>query len=191
MDTFGEVTDRKWTNNSSAVDEYGYAYDYYYNENWQVLEERKGGSTNPYAQYVWDARYIDAPVVRFHDSNTDGTLDDTLYYATDANMNVTALVDTSGTVQERYTYDAYGQVHISDGSWTTRSSSSYDNQILFGGYRYDPETGLYHVRNRMYHPTLGRWGRGTRADTLTGQTYITRWVAIPLARLTPQARTPF
>ena len=41
-------------------------YDYYYNENWQVLEERKGGSTNPYAQYVWDARYIDAPVVRFN-----------------------------------------------------------------------------------------------------------------------------
>ena len=55
------------------------------------LASDSSGATK-YAQYVWDARYIDAPVVRFHDSNTDGTLDDTLYYATDANMNVTARV---------------------------------------------------------------------------------------------------
>ena len=31
------------------------------------------------------------------------------------------------------------------------------NEILYAGYRFDAETGLYHVRNRMYHPTLGRW----------------------------------
>ena len=30
-------------------------------------------------------------------------------------------------------------------------------EILYCGYRYDPETGLYHVRNRMYQPLLGRW----------------------------------
>jgi len=50
-------------------------------------------------------------------------------------MNVTALVDASGTVVERYQYDPYGSVTI----------------------LYDSETGLYHVRNRYYHPTLGRW----------------------------------
>jgi hypothetical protein len=33
----------------------------------------------------------------------------------------------------------------------------YDNEILYCGYRFDPETGLYHVRARYYQPTLGRW----------------------------------
>ena len=116
---------------------------------------------DPYEQYVWDPGapgYIDAPVVRFHDGDTNGTIDDTLYYTTDANMNVTALVDTSGTVLERVVYDPYGNPTFYDGSWTTPSAtSSYDNVVLYCGYRWDGETGLYHVRHRMYHPTLGRW----------------------------------
>ena len=28
---------------------------------------------------------------------------------------------------------------------------------MYCGYRYDPETELYYVRNRTYSPTLGRW----------------------------------
>ena len=31
------------------------------------------------------------------------------------------------------------------------------NDIIFCGYRYDPETSFYYVRNRSYCPTLGRW----------------------------------
>jgi len=81
---------------------------------------------------------------------------------TDANMNVTAVADTSGGVVERYDYDPYGQVTVLDDDWTLDSDggdgkSDVDNQILFAGYRFDPESGLYHVRFRMYHPTLGRW----------------------------------
>jgi RHS repeat-associated protein len=73
-------------------------------------------------------------------------------------MNVTALVDTSGTVLERVVYDPYGNPTFYDGSWTSPSAtSSYDNVVLYCGYRFDPETGLYHVRYRMYHATLGRW----------------------------------
>jgi len=29
--------------------------------------------------------------------------------------------------------------------------------VLYAGYRLDPESGLYQVRYRHYHPTLGRW----------------------------------
>ena len=148
--------------------------DYYYNEAWQVLEEQQTmgtGSTTTYAQYVWDPRYIDAPVCRFRDANanpSDG-LEETLYYTNDANFNVTALVNTNGHVVERYQYDAYGQVTFLVGAydlsgtatsndWGAGGSASIaDNQILFGGYRYEPESGLYHVRNRFYHPSLGRW----------------------------------
>jgi hypothetical protein len=49
-------------------------------------------------QYVWDLRYIDAPI--FMDLETDSQttgLDDRYYYLNDANMNVTALVDEVST----------------------------------------------------------------------------------------------
>jgi RHS repeat-associated protein len=139
------------------------AYDYYYNESWQIVEVRKDSDTDPYEQYVWDVRYIDAPVVRFRDGNTDGDLvdegDDTLYYTNDANMNVTALVETDGDVVERYTYDPYGNVTIWDDDWSDEISwaNSKQNHILYSGYYFDDESGLYSVRHRYYHPTLGRW----------------------------------
>src|SRR5437667_10703929 len=44
-----------------------------------------------------------------------------------------------------------------DASFGNRSSSNYDWETLFGGYRYDGETGLYQVRYRYLHSKLGRW----------------------------------
>ncbi|MCC7408891.1 MAG: RHS repeat-associated core domain-containing protein [Phycisphaeraceae bacterium] len=131
--------------------------DDYFNQQWQLLEVRKNSDSDPLERYIWSKRYIDAPVLTFRDTNVDGTVDQTLYYLTDANMNVTALVDASGAAVERYDYDPYGKAQLYDGSWATRSSSSYDNPIRFGGYRYDIETGLTHVRNRIYHTTYGMW----------------------------------
>ena len=162
--------------------------EYYYNAGWQLLEtrraedvERTGAplaepalSSTVQEQYVWSQRYIDAPVLRDRDSDSDGDpedgdlgkadsgLDERIYYCTDAQMNVTAIVDgtpgsgTIGDVLERYTYDPYGQVEFKTPVWAA-STSQYDNAILYCGYHRDDETGLYHVRNRMYHPTLGRW----------------------------------
>jgi RHS repeat-associated protein len=138
--------------------------DYYYNESWQVLETRRDGDPDPLDQFIWDPRYVDSPVVRFHDGNTDGdymdTGDNVLYYTTDANWNVTALVDAAtGDVVERYMYDPYGKVTVLEDDWTPRevNASAVANDILYAGYRFDAETGLYDVRNRAYHPTLGRW----------------------------------
>ncbi len=31
------------------------------------------------------------------------------------------------------------------------------NDLIYCGYRFDPETELYYVRNRTYSPVLGRW----------------------------------
>ena len=36
------------------------------------------------------------------------------------------------------------------------NTSGTANDVLYCGYRFDPQTGLYHVRNRMYHAQLGR-----------------------------------
>jgi RHS repeat-associated protein len=80
-----------------------------------------------------------------------------MYVEQDANFNVTALVDTSGNVQERYIYDPYGSMTILAANWTTRGSSSYSWVYGHQGGRLDNATGLYAFRNRDYSPNLGRW----------------------------------
>ena len=37
------------------------------------------------------------------------------------------------------------------------SNTSCANEIIYCGYRLDPESQLYYVRNRTYNPVLGRW----------------------------------
>jgi len=86
------------------------------------------------------------------------------FYLQDANWNVIALRRGSDIV-ERYEYDPYGNVRIFAGynplegheDLTVIGDSIVDNPILFAGYFHDNETGLYHVRHRMYSPTLQRW----------------------------------
>ena len=141
-----------------------------YTRTWQVIEERQADdvstankenvATTARCQYVWDRRYIHAPVLRDRDTDADGECDDErLFYLTDANFNVVAVTDASAAVVERYEYDPYGKVTIYNSDWsaTVPWENSRKNEILYCGYRFDPETGLYHVRHRMYHPTLGRW----------------------------------
>ena len=82
----------------------GTASDQYYSVNWQVLEDKESGTTK--RQSVWSPVYVDALVLRDRDADNDGshTLEERLYAQQDANFNITTLINTSGTVQERYLY---------------------------------------------------------------------------------------
>jgi RHS repeat-associated protein len=136
---------------------------FYFNESWQVLETRVGAGPNPLDQYLWDIRYIDAAVVRFHDADTNGSYenagDNILYYTQDANFNTTALVDeATGDVAERYIYTAYGEAMCLDLNWANgQATSRVSNEILFTGHLLDAESGLVQARERDLHTTLGRW----------------------------------
>ncbi len=85
-------------------------------------------------------------------------LQDTLYRAA-------ALTNSSGNVVEAYDCDAYGNTLIftaadPSGNWWGASAAQSDygaNDIIYCGYRLDPETENYYVRNRYYSPVLGRW----------------------------------
>ncbi|MCC5828793.1 MAG: RHS repeat-associated core domain-containing protein [Phycisphaeraceae bacterium] len=132
--------------------------DYYYNAGWQVVEERVDGDVH--AQYLWCPSYIDTPVLRWRDTSEvpNQTLNETLYYTVDANKNVTGLITPNGQVVERYLYDPYGRVTVLDSDWNEIAwSASRKNEILFTGYRYNPETGYYQVRHREFNPLMGRW----------------------------------
>ena len=135
---------------------------FYYSEAWQCLEERLGSSpdsADTERKYVWGVRYIDDLVLRDRDSDldSDNTLDERLYALQDANWNVTSVADTSGDVQERYAYTAYGEPTFQNSSFMSQGSSSFSWGVLYAGYCRDAVCGLYAVRTRMYQPRLGTW----------------------------------
>jgi RHS repeat-associated protein len=127
----------------------------YYNADWQVVEERLNGTAD--VQYVWSPLDSDTLIERDRAPSGSGPLNERLYVQQDANGNVSALVDTSGNVQERYVYDPFGAVTILEANWSVRSSSSFAWIYLHQAGRLDTATGLYNFRNRDYSPTLGRW----------------------------------
>jgi RHS repeat-associated protein len=104
-------------------------------------------------------------VLRDRDPGGTGTLSERLYVQQDANWNVTAVVNGSGAVVERYAYDPYGRFTDRSGQmagvlapdWSWRGSSSYGWVYLHQGGRYDGAAGLYDFRHREDSPTLGRW----------------------------------
>lgn len=78
--------------------------------------------------------------------------------------SVTHLTDASGSVIEKYRYDAFGVPTIYAPDWSVRSFTSYDNRFLFTGREYaatyrSTSTGLnfYEYRARAYNPILGRF----------------------------------
>ena len=129
---------------------------FYYNDQWQVLEEAVGTSTSADRENVWGAQYTDELVLR---DNYGGTGTGRFYALQDANWNVVAIAGTDSTVAERYTYSAYGMPEFRDANFVALSSGSsgYVWDTLYTGRQYDPETGLQYSRNRCYHPVLGRF----------------------------------
>ncbi len=77
-----------------------------------------------------------------------------------------ALTNSSGYVVEASDTNVYGNTLIftapdSTGNWWSDSANQdycYGaSEINYCGYRFDPETQLYYVRNRTYNAVLGRW----------------------------------
>src|SRR5262249_17371013 len=86
---------------------------------------RSGSRGVARVQQVWSPVYVDALVLRDRDADSNGTLEERLYAQQDANWDVTALVNNTGTVVERDDYDPYGAVTFLSASWGTLSGSPY------------------------------------------------------------------
>ncbi len=77
----------------------------------------------------------------------------TSYYHADGIGSTRVLTDSSETVTDTYTYDAFGRLLGSTGSTV--------NDYLFTGEQFDPNIGFYYLRARYYDPAIGRF---TTAD---------------------------
>ena len=83
---------------------------------------------------------------------------DTFYYMYNAHADVTALVTPDGRIAATYDYDPFGNV--------IEKTGDANNNTLFAGYQYDPETGMYYLNSRMYDPITARF---LQEDTYTGK----------------------
>jgi RHS repeat-associated protein len=73
------------------------------------------------------------------------------FYHSDGLGSVVNLTNLAGTVQETYSYDAWGNALTASGTVGTR------NKFRFTGQELDPATGLYFLRARYYDPLTGRF----------------------------------
>jgi len=153
---------------------------YTYSPDWQLLEEEvtpKGGKKYRY-EYIWGVRGPDDLVCREKYEENKLTRRD--YALSDANGNVVGIVPTIGGEEMRVvTYDPYGQ-----------PTDQGDFAHLFGGYYYDHQTGLYLVRNRVYHPTLGRWLQKDPAGMVDGTNLYQYCAGNPVNFVDPTGEDP-
>jgi len=106
------------------------------------------------------------------------------YYHQNALWSVEAVTNDIAIPVERYAYDAYGSVTVTDGkanpvplnAWGA-PHSAIGNPWLFTGRQLDEETGTYFYRARYYDPTEGPF---TSRDPMgyAGGMHPPAWLAV-------------
>lgn len=124
--------------------------------------EERSGSGLLLASYLYGERLdevLQSTRLDLLDQNGNNVTNEYLTYTyhQDRLGNVVEITDAAGAVVETYEYDSYGTPTIRNAVGTVISASLIGNEIMFHGARRDPETGLYHMRNRYYDPGTGRF----------------------------------
>ena len=71
--------------------------------------------------------------------------------------SATHIVDETGKAQNRYEYDAWGNLTVQE--------EAVPNRFTYYGQQIDPITQQYYLRARFYNPVIGRF---TQEDTYRG-----------------------
>jgi RHS repeat-associated protein len=90
-------------------------------------------------------------------SFTDHTTSNTYYAVKDHLNSVYALVDESGSVVEKYEYDAWGRITVFNAAGDELTESAVGNRYTFQGREIDWVTGLIYFRARWYDPVSARF----------------------------------
>lgn len=154
----------------------------YYYDSTRVIEEQDGGVTQ--ATYVY-GNGIDEILTMDRGGQT-------YYYYPDAAGSVEAITDSKANPVERYTYDAYGIVTVTDGSFNPVSPNAWGaphsaigNPWLFTGRQFDEETNLYDYRARSYDPREGRFLQRDPIEDLQGMSPYNYAADDPASRVDP------
>jgi len=168
----------------------------FYYDDLRVIEKGELDGQAAYVathQHVWGL-YLDEQLLYDFDAHADGNFDaideangDKRYYVThDFLYSATAVLDSSGTVLERYDYTPYGAVTFWSADYSdTDDETQVHNDFLFTGQMYDAETGLYHYKARGYHPILGRFHQHDPAHYAYGSNLYLYVDGLPSAIVDP------
>ncbi len=170
-DPFNRRTEKTvyYTENSDTFERtHKYAYD-----GWDIIsEEIKTVRTSDIPNTVtsWQLRrYVDQGTDNHIIMDTVSCSDDgngncspnestlqRIWFHKDERGNVIAVSDGNGSIYERYRYRVYGEHEVLNADFTTKSTAAI-SPFLWGGSLYEPETGLYWMRNRYYHIDMHRF----------------------------------
>ena len=136
----------------------------------------ENGETAVTTQYVFSPRYVDSPILftaitATYDATSSSwstTSTSTYYYLTDANYNVTTLLNAEGGVVKRYAYTAYGTPTIYNSAYTHH---------------------LQHFRGRQ-HGALRRHGHGPGDGLLSHLIAIVQPRSAPSSPAIPRSKAP-
>ncbi|MBP3560402.1 MAG: RHS repeat-associated core domain-containing protein, partial [Clostridia bacterium] len=123
---------------------------YYYNGD--ILAGEKNGNTVTSFMYDENGDYIGFNYAGMN-----------FYYIKNAQNDVIAIADSSGTVVTRYTYDSWGKLI----SVTGNALLGTLNPIRYRSYYYDNESGMYYLQSRYYNPEIGRFICADEVDVVS------------------------
>ncbi|MBR0577473.1 RHS repeat-associated core domain-containing protein, partial [Proteiniclasticum sp. BAD-10] len=90
--------------------------------------------------------------------------EETYFYVHNLQGDVIGLLDRTGALVVRYTYDTWGKPLTVEGSLA--ETLGQKNPYRYRGYAYDAETGLYYLGSRYYNPEIGRFLNSDDSSTL-------------------------
>lgn len=129
------------------MEENGNLVQFIFNQNREVVTEEDTSSLN---------RLIRGTELIAASSSADSAR--TYYhYVSDEMGSTTHIVDEAGAVQNRYEYDAWGNI--------TAQEEAVSNRFKFTGQQWDPVTQQYYLRARFYNPVIAKF---TQEDTYRG-----------------------
>ncbi len=101
--------------------------------------DRPALTSSQYYGYVFDGTGSVIAITYRNDPNQTGNPNELPYFV------------------ETYTYDPFGAPTIYAADSTQLTASAIGNPYMFTAREYDPESGLYYYRYRMYSPQIGRF----------------------------------
>ena len=146
---------------------------------------RQTWGDNNALEFVYDDSNQPFAVIYKH-----GSAAELYYYLVNAQGDVAAILDSSGTMVAFYDYDAWGNCTVYNSSakvLTDPTSIANINPLRYRGYYYDAETGFYYLQSRYYDPAICRFinADGLFTDGFVGSNLFAYCVNDPVNTVDP------
>lgn len=158
----------------------------YYTAARQEIEDRDASGMTTF-QLVRSPVYVNAFIERDRDTDSNGTLDERMYYLQDANFNVTGLGNLSGGIDQRYLYDSYGHQIVLSSSWIV-TTEGYANPFGWQGGKANVATGYIHFDWRELNTAQFRWIQQDSAGYVDGRNLYAPLLLNPYSFVDPEGR---